>query len=138
MGKYTAAEVAEALESYTWLTPYKHYKYDYDADRVYTQVLDGEGNPIVEEEGEYESEFSWSEAEDRVGHMYDVLGGVEVVASDPGGEGHGESIWVVIRVKETDQYFRNDGWYASFGEGSVYDGELYEVTPQEKTVVVYE
>lgn len=135
---YTAREVQDALESYTWGEDYVYYEYEYDAERRYVPKKDAKGNEIIRDQGTYQREFSWSEAEDSVGHVFDVLGGVEVVASDAGGEGHGENIWTVVRVNETGQLFRIDGYYASYGEGSVYDGYLREVKAQERTVIVYE
>lgn len=137
---YTAAEVQEALENLTWKESYPVYKISETRSewggRVYER--DENGALVVERTEDYTQEFSWSEAEDMVGHTFDILGGVTVVASDPGGEGHGENIWTVIRVDETGQLFRIDGYYASYGEGSVYDGHLREVKAQERKVIVYE
>lgn len=137
---YTAREVQDALEAYTWTQTHEIYKrgepngaYGY---RPY--LTDEKGQYIVEGTEDYTCEFSWSEAEDSVGHVYDVLGGVEVIQSDPGGEGHGENIHVVVRVNETGQLFRIDGCYSSYGDGSVYDDYLRSVNAYERTVIVYE
>lgn len=127
--KYTAREVQDALQDLTWEEKYESF-FDY-VDGKYTRL----SKSIMKTA---EMEFEWREAEGSVGKVYDVLGGVEVVASDPGGEGHGESIWVVVRVNETGQLFRIEGYYASYGDGSQYDGELREVKAQERTVIVYE
>lgn len=138
---YTAREVQEALEGYEWTETTEVYKREDKPDkygyRPYAKDPET-GNLIVEGTQQYTCEFSWSEAEDMVGHTFDILGGVTVVASDPGGEGHGENIWTVVRVNETGQLFRIDGYYASYGDGSVYDGHLREVKAQERKVIVYE
>lgn len=54
---------------------------------------------------------------------------------DFGGEGQGDSIWVVIKVG--DQLFRKDGYYLSH-YGTDWDGEVTEVKPVERTVTFYE
>lgn len=57
-----------------------------------------------------------------------------------GGEGKGDSAWVVIRTRTTDgvtQFFRKDGYYASY-EGYTWDGDFFEVNPTVKTVTYYE
>lgn len=137
---YTAVEVQDALENLTWTEYYPVYKRSEtpNAWGVRNYAKDDKGALIVERTEEYTQEFSWSEAENMVGHVYDVLGGVEVVASDPGGEGHGENIYTVVRVNETGQLFRIDGYYASYGDGSVYDGHLRPVNAIERMVMVYE
>lgn len=135
---YTAREVQDALEAHTWDEDYVHYDYHYDAEGRYVTKKDENGDNVILDQGTYTDEFSWSEAEDSVGHVYDVLGGVEVIQSDPGGEGHGENIHVVVRVNETGQLFRIDGCYSSYGDGSVYDDYLRSVNAYERTVIVYE
>lgn len=52
-----------------------------------------------------------------------------------GGEGQGDDYWVVFKCGE--QYFRVDGWYASY-DGGELDGELYEVFPRQVTSTFYE
>jgi len=133
---YTAREVQDALEDHTWVETHDVYKRGGPGESYWARDPKT-GDLIVEGTHDYTYEFSWSEAEDMVGHTYDVLGGVEIVASDPGAEGHGENIWTVVRVNETGQLFRIDGYYASYGDGSVYDGDLYPVKAEERTVVVY-
>jgi hypothetical protein len=134
--KFTAAEVQSALENLQWEEPYVHYKYD-RIDGLYQRVKNPDGTFVVESEGTYEIDFDWSVAEDEVGRVYDVLGGVEVVQSDPGGEGHGEEIYVVVKTLATGQFFRIDGYYASYGDGSVYEGTLREAFPEQRTITVY-
>jgi hypothetical protein len=59
--------------------------------------------------------------------------------ADHGGEGEGDQYWMVVSLSDgTDtRYFRMDGWYASYHGGEL-DGDVYEVRPQERVVVVYE
>lgn len=64
------------------------------------------------------------------------IGKVEYV-DDYGGEGQGDDYWVVFKTVETGQFWRVDGWYASY-DGGELDGELYEVEPKEVTVTQYE
>jgi len=62
------------------------------------------------------------------------LGELEYV-DEYGGEGKGDDYWVVFKIGE--QYFRVDGWYASY-DGGELDGEPYEVSPKEQTITTYE
>jgi hypothetical protein len=48
-----------------------------------------------------------------------------------GGEGQGDDYWVVFQAG--DQYFRVNGYYASY-DGGELDGEVEEVEPHEVTV----
>lgn len=52
-----------------------------------------------------------------------------------GGEGQGDSMWVVVKVGS--QFFRKNGYYASH-YGTDWDGDFSEVTPQQKTITVWE
>jgi len=117
---YTGAQIQQALENHTWEFETCAYDLNY-------RVIPGKTET-------HTAEFEWYEAEDSVGTTYNVLGGVEIVDSDPGGEGHGEYIYVVVRTVDTNQYFRIDGYYASYGDGSQYDGDMYEVRPFERTI----
>lgn len=61
------------------------------------------------------------------------LGPVSVEESDRGGEGHGEGIYVVFRLDGYDgstQYFRVDGYYASWDGENWDDTDLFEVTKE--------
>lgn len=61
---------------------------------------------------------------------------VEVMASKEGDYDEGAStVWVIVKVG--DQYFKKEGWYASY-DGSTWDGSLSEVRPQTKTIMVWE
>lgn len=66
------------------------------------------------------------------------IGYLDIVKQE-GGEGQGEQYYMVIRVSQGDvsRTFRMDGWYCS-GEGHGFDGRLYEVSPKERTIIVWE
>lgn len=51
-----------------------------------------------------------------------------------GGEGQGDDYWVVFKVG--DQFFKKNGWYASY-DGGELDGDLHEVFPTEVTRTEY-
>lgn len=86
-----------------------------------------------------DAEFcSWYELKQGDGGYVPGLGEVAYVA-DYGGEGQGEEYWVVFSVTDGDvtRHFRMDGSYASY-YGAEFDGDLREVTPQQKTITVWE
>jgi hypothetical protein len=62
--------------------------------------------------------------------------GPAYVVEDFGGEGQGETRYVVFQVGE--QFFRVDGYYASWDGTTWEDPTPYEVTPKEVTVIRYE
>lgn len=66
------------------------------------------------------------------------IGYLELVKQE-GGSGQGEHYYMVIRLSQGDvsRTFRMDGWYYS-GEGHGFDGQLYEVSPKERTIIVWE
>lgn len=68
------------------------------------------------------------------GTLIPLLGRVKLV-EQVGGEGQGDHAHLVFQVGS--RLFRKDGYHASF-DGTHYDGDLYVVTRQEKTVTVYE
>lgn len=87
----------------------------------------------------YTEDWDWGEAEyaykDGINIEIDgVWVPVTVVEADTGGEGHGEHVFVVIKVG--NQYFKKDGYYASH-YGTDWDGSFAEVEPYEKTVTDY-
>ena len=57
-----------------------------------------------------------------------------------GGEGEGETWYVVYHFVEHDVYIRVDGFYQSYNGTEFYDGWdcCREVRPKEKTITVYE
>ncbi len=86
-----------------------------------------------------DSEGAWGYVKwENKAHTVDGL--TAKVEAEHGGEGMGEEYWVVISLSDaetTTRYFRKDGWYASY-DGGYLDGETREVSPREKTIVVFE
>jgi hypothetical protein len=83
-----------------------------------------------------EDDHDWNWDALHAGEDIEVPGlGTVVSVEQHGGEGEGDQYWVVVRIG--DRYFRKPGWYASH-DGGYLDGDLYEVTPETRTVVVYE
>lgn len=69
-----------------------------------------------------------------------VVKGVSVsCVEDFGGEGQGDTRYCVFKFEDSTgvKYFRKDGYYASY-DGSTWDGDFKEVTPQERIVTFYE
>lgn len=89
---------------------------------------DQEENPNSYYDGVYDR-LKWGEELEEI----EGLGKLEYV-DDYGGEGQGDDYWVVFKVG--DQFFRKNGWYASY-DGGELDGELYEVFPKEVTRTEY-
>jgi len=79
------------------------------------------------EEAGYESTYGGGVYYDLKGEQEDIevtgFGTLKFV-DEYGGEGSGDEFWVVFKVG--DQFFRKEGWYASY-DGGELDGELYEV-----------
>jgi hypothetical protein len=68
-----------------------------------------------------------------------TFGKIEVVKQF-GGEGQGDSQYIVVKVTAPDgeeQFFRKDGYYSSY-DGGEWDGDFREVKAVERTVVFYE
>lgn len=81
------------------------------------------------------SEIAWEDYDDEVKLSIDGEDvGFEIVMSDPGGEGHGENVSLVIKVG--DQLFHKSGYYASH-HGTDWDGVVSEVEAYEKVTVAY-
>jgi hypothetical protein len=53
-----------------------------------------------------------------------------------GGEGQGDSYWVIFSVTKNDKtrYFKVDGWYASYSGHELEYGSFFEVEPYERTI----
>lgn len=89
----------------------------------------------------YEQTYSYSEPSmlddlmNEEEQSFDVpgLGKVEFVENF-GGEGQGDDYWLIFKVGE--QYFQQDGYYASH-DGGYLDGDLYEVEPVKVTKTEY-
>jgi hypothetical protein len=69
--------------------------------------------------------------------LEEILGKIEQV-DHYGGEGEGETYYTVQHFVDHNIYIRLDGFYSSYS-GVDFDGYNYtQVTPQEKTITVYE
>lgn len=55
-----------------------------------------------------------------------------------GGEGEGDEYGFVIHFPTLNIYLRADGDYASYSGSDMSSAEWYKVTPQQKTITVYE
>lgn len=68
-----------------------------------------------------------------------LLRGVSVpviyIDGEGGGEGSGESVWMVLKIGS--QYFKKDGYYASY-DGTHWDGDVTEVRRRQVTVNIWE
>lgn len=87
------------------------------------------------EEHVYWSDLAWVLRKDG-----ETIDGVTYrVVEDFGGEGLGDTRYIVIAVEDGNsvQYFRKDGYYASY-DGSTWDGDFREVKAEQKTITVYE
>jgi hypothetical protein len=67
------------------------------------------------------------------------LGKIETV-DEKGGEGEGEEWYIVYYFSTYNVYLKCDGFYQSYNGTEFYNGwgDCFEVTPQEKTITVYE
>lgn len=65
------------------------------------------------------------------------LGGITEV-EQKGGEDEGTEWYSVKYFEEHGVYIRTDGYYTSYNGTDFEDGMGYEVTPQERTITVYE
>lgn len=87
-----------------------------------------------------EGPSSWSDIKWNDGLPCEVPGiGTLTHIEDYGGEGKGDDYWVVFSLTKGDvtRYFKKSGWYQSYSGGEL-DGELEEVTPTAKVIMVWE
>jgi hypothetical protein len=131
----TASQVLEALYSITANEPggeFNGYPDQIEWEEV-DGALDGPYLSIKDDTQPYGRRYERGPAP--------VFDGFKLsVETEFGGEGEGDSRWIVIKAVSddgTEQFFRMDGYYASY-DGSTWDGEFYEVRPREKTITVYE
>lgn len=75
------------------------------------------------------------EDNDELKKEWEKLGSYSVV-EDFGGEGQGDTYYIIYKFIDHDVYIKFDGWYASHA-GAEYN-KMYEVFPKEKTITVYE
>ncbi len=103
---------------------------------------DGYGDTIIPEDfqPELNDPASWSNWTTRVKNYQKFLFGEVVVVDSYGGEGEGETWYVVHHFVDHDLYIRTDGFYQSYDGVHFYDGwgSCREVRPKEKTITVYE
>lgn len=93
---------------------------------------------IEEFDSEILSELPWSLRNGEVKEVGEYS--YSLVTDVGGGEGDGEERYVVFKISKdgVDQYFRYDGYYASW-DGTTWDDLTpREVKPQERIVVFYE
>lgn len=87
-------------------------------------------------------ETGWDQWEEvgSEGERVDGLGLVHLIEDFGGGEGSGETRYLVFSVTSEDgseRFFKKNGYYASH-DGSYFDGSFDEVVPVRKTITVYE
>lgn len=108
------------------------------ADEIIEKLKSFEGNVEV-----YSSRWgdSFLEAYGKNDYDRDIvekeLGKIETVASY-GGEGQGDTYYIVNYFKDHDVYIKTNGWYSSGSGVSFHYGWGNEVKPKEKTITVYE
>jgi len=97
---------------------------------------------LTEEETPWEDSGwrAWKESGDEW-ETVDGVGRVRVT-DDFGGEGQGDNYYLVFEIMNDthpwgNRFYMLPGYYTSF-EGGEYDGDLYEVTPVQKTIIVWE
>jgi hypothetical protein len=126
--KLTFNEILERLKNF------------YESVSVFAH--DGYGDTIIPEDfqPELNDPASWSNWMTRVKNYQKFLVGEVVVVDRYGGEGEGETWYVVHHFVDHDLYIRTDGFYQSYNGVEFYDGWgcCREVKPKEKTITVYE
>lgn len=79
---------------------------------------------VIDDWYDIENLEGWGDRENETLEV-EGLGTIEFVESF-GGEGQGDSLWVVFKIG--DRYFQKDGYYASY-DGGTWDGAVTEVKP---------
>lgn len=77
----------------------------------------------------------WSTQYNKDSETATLASGRAVIVEDFGGEGQGDTRYVVFQVG--DKLYRVDGYYASWDGTTWDDPDPYEVTPKEVTVIEY-
>ena len=126
--KLTFNEILERLKNfYGTVTTFAYEDYD---------------EPMVPEDFQPELNVSddWSKRLERIKNYRKFLFGEIVMVDRYGGEGEGETWYVVHHFVDHDLYIRTDGFYQSYNGVEFYDGWgcCREVRPKEKTITVYE
>jgi hypothetical protein len=82
----------------------------------------------------------WSKRSERIENYRKFLFGEIVMVDRYGGEGGGDTWYVVHHFVDHDVYIITEGFYQSYNGVEFYDGWgcCREVRPKEKTITVYE
>lgn len=113
MNKLTAAEIIEKLQTFEGNNEVYNTKWGDSFLEAYGQ-------------GDYSKEIVEKE-----------LGPIEE-ADSYGGEGQGDTYYVINYFKDHNVYIKTSGWYSSGNGVSFHYGWGSEVFPKQKTVTVYE
>lgn len=132
LSELSVDEVGSFLENFDFFTP------AYDV----TYGEGGQNERTYHYEDSHES--GWNAVEnysDEDGGWPTPIGSLEKIDSY-GGEGKGDEYWMVLRLTQGDvvRTFKKEGYYAShYGhEWCDYGNDFSEVSPVEKTVIVWE
>jgi hypothetical protein len=98
-----------------------------------TEIEDKWGDPYGGWEALYNNNVGFSRDIDFDGEPVTVT--VVAKAEESENAGYGEAVWVVVQVG--DQFFKKAGYTSSY-DSDQFDGACVEVSPREKTVIVYE
>lgn len=121
-------EIRDYLESYEFFSPARDYTYTNHKGEQVTHHY------------EARTDSGWDMVEEYAGgDGYDLPIGHLTLIDSFGGEGQGDSYWMVLRLTQGDveRTFKMDGWYASH-DGGYYDGPFTEVKPVQKMITVWE
>lgn len=129
LAELSVSQVEEFLENFDFFTP-AH-------DVTYGEGTDNERTYHYEDS----HEAGWDavqEHSDQDGGWPTPIGSLEQIDSF-GGEGKGDEYWMILRLTQGDveRTFKKEGYYASH-YGHEWDGYFSEVSPVEKTVIVWE
>jgi hypothetical protein len=96
--------------------------------------------PWFSEEFQPDEEINWSEIIAEINDQ--TLNGYELKTVEHfGGEGQGDHIHWVFTITDPQgnvEYWKRNGYYASYSGSDWCCGDLYKVTPRTKQVTVYE
>lgn len=95
---------------------------------------EGQGDYYKVQNAIVEELWEWTDGGGRTKSFEIPSGTVTLVEDHGGGEGDGETRFIVIKVGE--QLFQYNGYYSSW-DGTEWDDDLYEVEPYDVTVTQY-
>ena len=145
MGTLSAKEIENLIEHH----PFHQEEYEASRYNRATGLYDIKETVPAHDNSIYDGTYSWMEIQEELeyGDKSVVVPGVGLLQLEHsfGGEGQGDQYYIVLSLTmeaglQDDgfvRYFRKDGWYASH-DGAYLDGSFYEVTPQQKTITVWE